>query len=59
MAWLEYRWGVIEQMKAILVNKDVKALHLEVNKDTQRFQPLYGGLGFEMRRQYHLMTVEF
>lgn len=51
--------AAIKQLKTILSAKDIKALHLEVNKDNQRAQRLYGSLGFEMRRQYHLMTVDF
>ena len=50
----------IEKMKIILIENDVKALHLEVNKDNERAQAaLWCNLGFEMRRQYHLMTAEF
>lgn len=51
--------AAIEQLKSKLIGHDIKALHLEVNKDNHRAQRLYGSLGFEMRAQYHLMTVEF
>lgn len=51
--------AAIGQLKAKLIAQDIKALHLEVNRDNLRAQHLYGDLGFEMRRQYHLMTVEF
>ena len=51
--------AAIARLKTLLIADDIKALHLEVNKDNEQAQRLYGGLGFEMRRQYHLMTAEF
>ncbi|MGB0926844.1 MAG: GNAT family N-acetyltransferase [Pikeienuella sp.] len=51
--------AAIARLKAVLKADGIKALHLEVNRDNERAQALYGSLGFEMRRQYHLMTVEF
>jgi ribosomal protein S18 acetylase RimI-like enzyme len=49
---------VLRQVTAIMSDRGVLALHLEVDRTNDRAKSLYGRLGFSSREKYHLMSIE-
>ncbi|MEO0939769.1 MAG: GNAT family N-acetyltransferase [Pseudomonadota bacterium] len=50
---------VLHALPRALAGAGLKALHLEVARDNDAAQRLYGRAGFKMRTGYHLMTRTF
>ena len=48
--------AVLSQLQNLARGFAVKALHLEVGRDNEPAQRLYGAAGFQPRRQFMLMT---
>jgi len=48
---------VLRQVKTLMSDRGVSALHLEVDRTNERARSLYGRLGFSSREKYHLMSI--